>query len=134
MSHAILHPGKRPEIFLPLINVTPSDPTCVISTIEYLSDHAKRHGITPFITFDQQLWWIAYKIIKIESKLHQITMIHGGFHTRMSCLCAIESLMDGSGLEDVIVRLCTEEECRPVTFRQSSIKCCEGTSVSRTKH
>lgn len=76
MLHSnISHPGKSAEIFLPLINLTPSDPTCVRSTLEYLCDHALRHGITSVITFDQQLWWIAYMVIESQlsdSPLRQI--------------------------------------------------------------
>ena len=88
MLHSDLsHPGKSSEIFLPIINLTPSDPTCVRSTLEYITDHAKRHNIAPVITFDQQLWWIAYMIIESQpddSPLHQLILVLGGFHTEMS--------------------------------------------------
>ena len=57
----------RSDMFLPIINVTPSDTTCVRSTLEYISNHAKCHGVTPVIKLDQQLWWIAYNG-------HQITI------------------------------------------------------------
>ena len=62
MHSEIPRPGKSSDIFLPLIDMTPSDPTCVRSTLHYLSDHARRHRVTPIITFDQQLWWIACKV------------------------------------------------------------------------
>ena len=35
------HPEKSSAIFLPIIDLTPSDPTAVRSTLEYMSDHAK---------------------------------------------------------------------------------------------
>ena len=60
-SH-MTHAGKSSEMFLPIVNLTPSDTTCVRSTLEYICDHAKQHGVTPVITFDQQLWWIAFMI------------------------------------------------------------------------
>lgn len=103
--------GKSSEIFLPLIDLTPSDPTCVRSTLEYIADHASRHGITPIITFDQQLWWIAYMIIEsqpADSPLHQIILVLGGFHTEMSFLGTIGSLMAGSGLKEVISQVYAE--------------------------
>lgn len=60
----IPHPGKSSDIFLPMIDLTPSDPTCVRSTLEYVVDHASKYNTTPVITFDQQLWWIAFMIIE----------------------------------------------------------------------
>ena len=47
-------------------DMTPSDPTFVRSTLEYLSDHARRHRVTHIITFDQLLWWVAYMIIESQ--------------------------------------------------------------------
>ena len=112
MLHSgIPHPGKSSEIFLPLIDLTPSDPTCVRSTLEYLSDHAHRHGVKPIVTFDQQLWWIAYMVIEsqpADSPLRQIVLILGGFHTEMSFLGAIGSLMAGSGLKEMISQVYAE--------------------------
>lgn len=54
----IPHPGKSSDIFLPMIDLTPSDPTCERSTLEYVVDNASWYSTTPVITFDQQLWWI----------------------------------------------------------------------------
>lgn len=99
------HPGKSSEMFLPIIDLTPSDPMCVRSTLEYVTDHAVSHGYTPVLTFDQQLWWIAYMVIETEpneSPLRQIVLMLGGFHTQMSFLGAIGSLMAGSGLREAI--------------------------------
>ena len=105
------HPGKSSEIFLPIIDLTPSDPTCVCSTLEYVAEHATRHDTTPVITFDQQLWWIAYMLIESQledSPLHKIVLILGGFHTEMSFLGTIGSLMAGSGLKDAISQVYAE--------------------------
>ena len=44
-------------MFLPMIDMNPSDVTCVSSTLHFLSEHAKQHGIAnPNVTFDQPLW------------------------------------------------------------------------------
>ena len=56
-------PSEIPQLGYISIDMTPSDPTCVRSTLEYLSDHARSHRVTPIITFDQLLWWIWYMII-----------------------------------------------------------------------
>ena len=104
----VAHAGKSSDIFLPMIDLTPSDPTCVRSTLEYLSDHARHHGVTPVITFDQQLWWVAFMIVEsqpADSPLHQIVLILGGFHTEMSFLGTIGSLMAGSGLKEVMSQI-----------------------------
>lgn len=46
------HPGKANELFLPMIDLKPSDPTCVRSTLEYISEQAKKMNQEPIITFD----------------------------------------------------------------------------------
>ena len=107
----IPHPGRSSDIFLPMIDLTPSDPTCVRSTLEYVSDHAARHNTTPVLTFDQQLWWIANMVIEAQqsdSPLRQIVLILGGFHTEMSFLGSIGSIMAGSGLKDVLSQVYAE--------------------------
>ena len=53
---------------------------------------------TPCITFDQPLWLKAVEIIK--AKEMNIVCRLGGFHTLMSFLGSIGSMMKGSGLEE----------------------------------
>ena len=94
-----------------MIDLTPSDPTCVRSTLEYDVDHASRYNTTPVITFDQQLWWIAYMVIESQprqSPLYQIILILGGFHSQMSFLGSIGSLMAGSGLKEAMAQVYAE--------------------------
>lgn len=101
------HPGQSSSHFLPVLDLTPSDPTCVRSTLEYISDHAIHHNITLIITFDQQLWWIAFLIIESQpswSPLHNIFQILGGFYTQMSFLGTIGHLMAGTGLKDAMTQ------------------------------
>ena len=103
------HPGVSSDIFLLIIDLTPTDPTCVRSTLEYMCDNASRHGVTPVVTFDQQLWWVAYMVIKAQpsdSPLHKLVLILGGF--QMSFLGAIGSLMAGSGLKECISQVYAE--------------------------
>ena len=91
-----------------MIDLSPSSPTCVRSTLEYLCDIAQKYGVTPIVTFDQQLYWIALMVIEdqpMSSRLRRIVLILGGFHTEMSLLGAIGSLMDGSGLKEMLTQV-----------------------------
>ncbi len=72
-----------------MIDMNSSDSTCIYSTLMFFSEHARRHEVTPIITFDQPLWWKALMIIKSEpmgSDLRGIILRLGGFHTEMSLL------------------------------------------------
>ena len=99
------HPGKASVMFLPIIDMNPSDSTCIYSTLMFVSEHAQRHGATPILTFDQPLWWKALMIIESEpekSDLRGIVLRLGGFHTQMSFLGCIGHLMDSSGLQEML--------------------------------
>lgn len=101
------YPGKSKIQFLPMIDMDPSDMSCIYSTLRYICSEAKRHHVTPVITFDQPLWWKAQIIIgsgttEADSDLEDIVLRLGGFHTEMSFLGSIGHLMSGSGLEEVL--------------------------------
>lgn len=105
------NPGKSTQLFLPMIDLTPSDPTCVRSTLEYMCDIAVQHKVTPIVTFDQQLYWIALMVIEdqpMSSRLRHIVLLLGGFHTEMSLLGAIGSIMAGSGLKETLSQVYAE--------------------------
>lgn len=75
-----------------MIDMNPSDATCIFSTLKFVSEHAHRHSATPIFTFDQPLWWKALLIIDAEpegSDLKKIVLRLGGFHTEMSFLGSI---------------------------------------------
>ena len=72
------YPGKSSVTFLPMIDMNPSDATCVYSTLKFITNHAIQHNITPIITFDQPLWFKALSIITAEpegSDLHKIILV-----------------------------------------------------------
>ena len=105
LVHSGRHPGTSSVMFLPLIDMNPSDTTCVYSTLKYIQEHADRHNVTPIITFDQPLWWKALMITVNEpvgSKLRSIVLRLGGFHTEMSFLGCIGHLMAASGLQELL--------------------------------
>ena len=69
-------------MFLPMIDMIPSDVTCIYSTLKFVCEHARRHGVTHIITFDQPLWWKALMIIETEptgSVLNDIVLRLGAF-------------------------------------------------------
>jgi hypothetical protein len=103
--HAGPHPGKSSVIFLPMIDMNPSDATCIYSTLHFISDHAKARNTTPILTFDQPLWYKAQAIILEEtenSELKKVIFRLGGLHTEMSFLGSIGHLMSGSSIEDAM--------------------------------
>ena len=60
------HPGKSSVTLLPMIDMDPSDMSCVYSTLKYVAEEARCHDVTPVLTFDQTLWWKAQLVIACE--------------------------------------------------------------------
>ena len=106
LVHQGRHQGKSSVMFLPMIDMNPSDVTCVSSTLHFVSEHAKQHSIAiPIVTFDQPLWLKAFNIIQTEpanSDLRKIIVRLGAFHAEMSFLGSIGHLMAGSGLHELL--------------------------------
>ena len=92
---------KSEVLFLPIIDLRPSDETCIYSTSFYIQSQAEQLSIlTACITFDQPLWLKAVEIIT-ERSLRIVCRL-GGFHTMMSFLGSIGSMTKGSGLEEAL--------------------------------
>ena len=86
--------------FLTIIDLSPSDPSCIFITLEFAMDQAKSVNVeTPVITFDQPLW---IQATGIELKPVSIVVILGGFHFMMSYMGSVGTLMKGSGLEEAL--------------------------------
>ena len=95
------YPGKSTVSFLPILDMDPTDYTCIYSVLVFISEQAKNLQIeTPVITFDQPLWLKSLEIVKAKSM--QIVLILGGFHMMMSFMGSIGCLMKGSGLNDAL--------------------------------
>lgn len=91
----------RSVVLLPIIDLSPSDECCMYSTLIYIEKLATLLNIpSPCITFDQPLWIKAVEIINAKSL--NIVCKLGGFHTMMSFMGSIGSMMKGSGLEEVL--------------------------------
>ena len=90
--HKGSHPGVASIVYLPMIDLNPSDPVCIRSTLHYFADHASTHDVTPVVTFDQPLFYKVWQIIQSEpqeSPLKKIVLKMGGLHTLMSFLGSI---------------------------------------------
>ena len=92
-------------MFLPIIDINSSDTTCIYSTLAFVIEHARRHDVSPIITFDQPLWWKALMVIRSEplvSDLRRIVLRLSGFHAEMSFLGCIGHVMASSGLQELL--------------------------------
>ena len=104
-AHRGSHPGQSSAVFLPMMDMSSSNTTCIFSTLKFVSEHARRHKVTPIITFDQPLWWKALMIIEsepVDSDLRQVVLHLGSFHTEMSFIVSIGHLMVESGLKELL--------------------------------
>ena len=68
--------------------------------------HSTFEIVTPVVTFDQPLWMKATEII--NAKCMGIVRTVGGFHLLISFLGRIGGLMKGSGLEEALAVVFTE--------------------------
>ena len=68
MVHEGSFPGQSSVLFMPMIDMNPSDNTGIYSTLHYICAEAKRNKTTPVLTFDQPLWWKALSIISSETE------------------------------------------------------------------
>ena len=94
-----------------MLDLEPTDPVCIRSTLEYLIEQAHKYDTSAVITFDQQLWWLAYMIIESEPSthpLHRIILLLRDFNAEASFLGTIGPTMDGAGLKKAITTVYAE--------------------------
>ena len=100
------HPGPASVEFLPMIDLKPSDESCIFSTLSFLNNLTEQNNIGySIVTFDQPLYW---KVCEILQKLpdgdtlKNIVVLLGSFHTLINVLGAIGHLMNGSGIRNLL--------------------------------
>ena len=94
-------PGQSVINMLPIIDLDPTNMTCIYSTLLFITEQATKLGIkTPVVTFDQPLWLKATEIITEKSM--SIVLLLGGFHMLMSFMGSIGAIMDNSGLSTAL--------------------------------
>ena len=92
----------------PIIDLNPSDETCIYSTVLFVIEEAKKLNIpSPCITFDQPLWQKAMGIMK-DKNLQTVCRL-GGFHMLMSFLGSMGNLMNGSSWEKAFEEVYSED-------------------------
>jgi hypothetical protein len=92
-----IHPPVADIRMLPIIDLNPSDKSCILSTFLFVCNQAKLLDIeVPCVTFDQPLWIKAVEVSTAER--FNIVCRLGVFHLIMSYLGSICSVMAGSGL------------------------------------
>ena len=94
-----------------MIDLDPSDISCIFSTLKYLLKFVQNNSVQPIITFDQPLFWKALPIIQASStgvELREIVLMLDQFHTFMNLLGAIGTLMSGSGLSNILQQVFAE--------------------------
>ena len=76
------HAGVSGITFLPMIDLNPTDMTCILSTLHFVKDLAAKREVTPVLTFDQPLYWKAQAILSQtdDRLLQNIVLRLGGFH------------------------------------------------------
>ena len=77
------YPGKSNVIFLPIVDLSLSDPSCIFTTLEFVIDQAKSLNVeTPVIIFDQPLGITVTETATAKSM--SVVIILAGFHLMMS--------------------------------------------------
>ncbi|KZS22069.1 Uncharacterized protein APZ42_010961 [Daphnia magna] len=94
-------------------------PTCITSTLYFIVNQGRKYGFTPVLTFDQPLYLQAFAMKKSNSDLSHVVLKLGGFHTQMSYIHAICSLMDGSGLKEVYEKIYAAETVTHLLSRKA---------------
>ena len=99
MPHHEQYTGESSAMFLPMINLDPSDPYCFYTTMQLVSS---QYNVPLILTFEQPFYWkaltsIPYQTIGNDPK--RIFPRLRGFHMQVSFLCRIGHLMTGSGLQ-----------------------------------
>ena len=95
------HPPVSQLHMLPIIDLKPTDETCIYFTLMFVINQARKfRESVPCITFDQPLYIKALDI-STAAKLDVVCQL-GGFHTLMNFIGAIGYVLNGSGLEDMM--------------------------------
>ena len=99
------HPGKSSVTFLPMIDLEPSNLSCIYTTLCFVSKECEVQRCTPILTFDQPLYLKSKIIVNNESQtseLRNIVLSLGGFHTSMNFIGSICHFMESAGLREVL--------------------------------
>ena len=101
MISAGQYPGQSAVNILPIIDLDPTNMSCIYSTLIFVSEQAKTlNVINPVVTLDQPLWIKTSEIVNVK-KL-PIVFFLGNFHMLMGFAGSIGTLMGSSGLSSAL--------------------------------
>ena len=69
------YPGHSSIMFLPIIDMDPTNASCIYSTLHFVADQSQKYCVTPVLTFDQPLWIYAQHILHAEPSARRIKAI-----------------------------------------------------------
>ena len=95
---------KTQAVYLPLIDMPPSDPDTILTALHEAKRLTKERGQKNTIfTSDQQLYKVAVEMKWAHpDDFSDVILRLGGMHTLMSFVGAVGTLMQGSGLSEVL--------------------------------
>ena len=82
----------------------PTDTSCILSTLSFLSKLAHQSNRPIIIAFNQPLYWKGNRLIleSTDQLIKEIVLMLGNFHTIFNLLGCIGFLMAGSGLRNLL--------------------------------
>ena len=103
-QQGVLMQPKKKAVYLPLVNMTPSDPGTIMRVLHEANRVTKERGQKYAIfTSDQQLYKVAVKVRSAYLREFSDFINHlGGMYTLMSFTGAVGTLMKGSGLSGAL--------------------------------
>jgi hypothetical protein len=107
-AHAGQTQKRSSIVFQPMIDLNPTDLTCINTTLMFIAEKAKKLNQIPVVTFDQPLYWKARMMVEsspFSSPLKEIVVMLGSFHGRMSFLGCMGYLMEEAGLVEVLEQI-----------------------------
>ncbi|KAL8565480.1 hypothetical protein ACOMHN_025573 [Nucella lapillus] len=105
-----VYPGKSEVFFMPMIDMSSSDMTCIYSTLCFVSEQAFRYKVTPVITFDQPLYLKAqrgstYNQLAemyaefVARKYKKATIVFDGYSTQQTTKAATHVRRHGTSVQ-----------------------------------
>ena len=75
LVYHVEYPGHSSTNVLPMIDMDPTNASCIYSTLHFVADQAKKYGVTPVLTFVKPLWTKAQYIVHAEPSTSRIKNI-----------------------------------------------------------
>lgn len=95
--------GKSSFEFLSMINMKSTDMNCIYATLLFIENHARKHGATAIVTFDQPLFHKALQLVTAEGSPFKLIILRlDGFHTILCYLATIGDTIENTGIKETM--------------------------------